>query len=215
MADLPGLIEGASNGVGLGDKFLRHAMRTKILAHVVDIGSFEGRDPLEDYYKIRREIESFNDNLKNKKEIIIANKMDLPEAQENLKKIKKALPNMPIFEVSALNNSGFEALLEGIATLLETLPETHLFEKKDYEDYIVYKFKEEKPYTIRRDEDIWILEGEEIENLFKMTRFTEDEAVARFARKLKGMGVEEELLNLGAHYGDEVQILDYVFEFRE
>ncbi len=215
MADLPGLIEGASSGVGLGDKFLRHAMRTKILAHVLDIGSFEGRDPLEDYYKIRKEIDAFNDNLKNKKEIIIANKMDLPEAQENLKKIKKDLPNIPIFEVSALNNTGFETLLEGIATLLETLPETNLYEKKDYEDYIVYKFKEEKPYTIRRDEDIWVLEGEEIENLFKMTRFTEDEAVARFARKLKGMGVEEELLNLGAHYGDEVQILDYVFEFRE
>ncbi len=215
MADLPGLIEGAHEGSGLGHKFLRHAMRTKILAHVIDMGSFEGRDPIEDYQKIRREIENYDDKLKKKKEIVIANKMDLENAKENLKSFKKIYPSLPIFEISALNNEGFEQLLIYLANLVETLPEEDIYEKEDYESYIVYKFQNERPYTIRRDNDVWILEGEEIERLFKMTRFTEEEAVLRFARKLKGMGVEEELERLGAKRGDDVQILDYIFEFKE
>ncbi len=215
MADLPGLIEGAHEGAGLGLQFLRHAMRTRILAHVIDMGAFEGRDPIEDYKKIRAEIESYDDKLKNKKEIIIANKMDLEGAQENLKKFKEALPELEVFEISALNNDGFELLLAKLADLLETLPEEDLYEEQDYESYIIYKFQNERPYTIKKDNDVWVLEGEEIEKLFKMTRFTEDEAVLRFARKLKGMGVEDELERLGAKRGDTVQILDYIFEFKE
>lgn len=215
MADLPGLIEGAHEGAGLGLQFLRHTMRTRILAHVIDMGAFEGRDPIEDYKKIRAEIESYDDKLKNKKEIIIANKMDLEGAQENLKKFKEALPELEVFEISALNNDGFKLLLAKLADLLETLPEEDLYEEQDYESYIIYKFQNERPYTIKKDNDVWVLEGEEIEKLFKMTRFTEDEAVLRFARKLKGMGVEDELEHLGAKRGDTVQILDYIFEFKE
>ncbi len=215
MADLPGLIEGAHEGLGLGLQFLRHAMRTKILAHVIDMGAFEGRNPIEDYEKIRIEIEAYSDKLKNKKEIIIANKMDLKNAEENLKKFKETYPNLPIFEISALNKEGFEPLLNSLADLLENLPEEELYEEQDYESYRIYKFENERPYTIKKDGDVWVLEGKEIEELFKMTRFTEDEAVLRFARKLKGMGVEEELERLGAQRGDEVQILDYIFEFKE
>lgn len=215
MADLPGLIEGANAGAGLGHKFLRHAMRTKILAHVIDMGSFEGRDPILDYKTIREEIEAFDDKLKAKKEIVIANKMDLEKAQENLKAFKKAYPNLPVYEISALNNEGFDSLLTDMADLLESIPEEDIYSEEDYESYIVYKFQNEKPYTIRNDNGVWVLEGAEIEKLFKMTRFTEDEAVLRFARKLKGMGIEEELERLGAKRGDEVQILDYVFEFKE
>ncbi len=215
MADLPGLIEGAHEGSGLGLKFLRHAMRTKILAHVIDMGSFEGRDPIEDYQKIRTEIESYSDKLKNKKEIVIANKMDLAPALENVEKFKKAYPNVAVFEISALNNEGFESLLIHLANLLETLPKEDIYEEQDYESYVIYKFQNERPYTIRKDNDVWVLEGEEIEKLFKMTRFTEEEAVLRFARKLKGMGVEEELKRIGAKRGDDVQILDYIFEFKE
>lgn len=215
MADLPGLIEGASTGSGLGIRFLKHAMRTKILAHVIDMGSFEGRNPIEDYQKIRKEIESFHDNLKKKKEIVIANKMDLSAAKENLNAFKREYPDLEIFEISALHNEGLEKCLIAIASLLEILEEDSLYKAEEYESTIVYKFQNERPYTIRKDEDVWILEGKEIENLFKMTRFTEDEAVLRFARKLKGMGVEEELEQLGAKRGDMVQILDYIFEFKE
>lgn len=215
MADLPGLIEGASEGAGLGHKFLRHAMRTKILAHVIDMGSFEGRNPIEDYKKIRTEIEAFSDKLKKKKEIVIANKMDLENAKENLKVFKQAYPNLDVFEMSALNHEGFEDCLLALANLLETVEEESLYNENEFESYIVYKFQNEKPYTIKNDNGVWVLEGKEIEELFKMTRFTEDEAVLRFARKLKGMGVEDELERLGAKRGDEVQILDYIFEFKE
>lgn len=215
MADLPGLIEGASTGAGLGHKFLRHAMRTKILAHVLDMGSFEGRNPIEDYEKIRKEIESYSDKLKNKKEIVIANKMDLEPAQENLQLFKKKYPNLPIFEISAVKETGFDDLLIFLADTLDALEEENLYNEEEYESYVVYKFQNERPYTIRNDEGIWVLEGKEIEDLFKMTRFTEEEAVLRFARKLKGMGVEDELERLGAKRGDEVQILDYIFEFKE
>lgn len=215
MADLPGLIEGASTGAGLGHKFLRHAMRTKVLAHVLDMGSFEGRNPIEDYEKIRKEIENYSDKLKNKKEIVIANKMDLEAAQENLQLFKKKYPNLPVFEISAVNQKGFDDLLIFLADTLDALEEENLYNEEEYESYVVYKFQNERPYTIRNDEGIWVLEGKEIEDLFKMTRFTEEEAVLRFARKLKGMGVEDELERLGAKRGDEVQILDYIFEFKE
>lgn len=215
MADLPGLIEGANTGVGLGLKFLRHAMRTKILAHVIDMGSFEGRNPIDDYKIIRKEIDNYNEKLKKKKEIIIANKMDLPGSEENLSLFQKEFPHLKIYEISALNNQGLDTLLVDLADMLEEIPENEIYAKEDYESYVVYKFQNEKPYTIRRDNDVWLLEGEEIEKLFKMTRFNEDEAVLRFARKLKGMGVEEELERMGAKRGDEVQILDYIFEFKE
>jgi len=215
MADLPGLIEGANTGAGLGHKFLRHAMRTRILAHVIDMGAFEGRNPIEDYKIIRSEIENFDDKLKNKQEIIIANKMDLENAKENLKLFKKEFPNLKIYEISALENTGFGSLLKDLADMLDNIPESDIYDEQDYESYIIYKFQNEKPYTIKNDNGVWVIEGDEIEKLFKMTRFTEDEAVMRFARKLKGMGVEEELERLGAKRGDEVQILDYIFEFKE
>lgn len=215
MADLPGLIEGASSGLGLGHKFLRHAMRTKILAHVIDMGSFEGRNPIDDYRNIRNEIEKFSDKLKNKKEVVIANKMDLENAKENLENFKKSFPDLQVFEISAINNEGLDNLLNNLADILSDLPEEDIYHENEYESYIIYKFQNEKPYTIKNDNGVWVLEGKEIEELFKMTRFTEDEAVIRFARKLKGMGVEDELERLGAQRGDEVQILDYIFEFKE
>lgn len=215
MADLPGLIEGASEGAGLGHKFLRHAMRTKILAHVIDMGSFEGRDPREDYQKIRMEIEAFNDKLKKKKEIVIANKMDLENARENVEKFKKEFPHLEVLEVSALNKEGLENCLFTLANILEKEEQSSIYNEEEYESYVVYKFQEEHPYTIKNDDGVWVIEGKEIENLFKMTRFTEEEAVLRFARKLKAMGVEDELEKMGAKRGDTVQILDYIFEFKE
>lgn len=215
VADLPGLIEGASEGVGLGQKFLKHAMRTRILAHIVDMGSYEGRDPIEDFSIIKEEIEKYDKKLANKKQIVIANKMDLPNALDNLEKFKNKYPDLEVFEISALNNEGIENLINSIADMIDDLPLEDMYKDEELESYIVYKFKNEKPYTITNDNGIWIIEGEEIEKLFKMTKFTEDESVLRFGRKLKGMGIEEELEKLGAQRGDEVQILDYMFIFKE
>ncbi len=212
IADLPGLIEGASVGVGLGHEFLRHAMRTKILAHVIDMGSSEGRDPIEDYKVIRKEIEEYNGSLKKKQEIVIANKMDLDSAQDNLKKFKKAYPNLEVIEISCMNNTGIDDLINILNEKLKKIPEVKLYNEADYK---LYKFEEKTPYTITRDGNIWIVKGKEIETLLKMTRFEEDEGALRFARKFKGMGIEDELERMGAKPGDEVQILDYMFTFKD
>ncbi len=212
MADLPGLIEGASEGVGLGTEFLRHAMRTKILAHVIDMGSMEGRNPIDDYKVIRKEIEKYNDLLKNKKEIIVANKMDLKNASDNLKAFKKEFPNATIIEISCMNNSGIDNLINILANTLDTLPEVKLYEESDFK---LYKFEDNKPYSIKKDGNVWVVSGKEIETLLKMTKFNEDEGVLRFARKFKGMGIEDELEKWGAKPGDEVQILDYMFTFKD
>ena len=212
IADLPGLIEGASVGVGLGHEFLRHAMRTKILAHVIDMGSSEGRDPIEDYKVIRREIEEYNGSLKKKQEIVIANKMDLDSAQDNLEKFKKAYPNLEVIEISCMNNTGIDDLINILNEKLKKIPEVKLYNEADYK---LYKFVDKAPYTITRDGDIWIVKGKEIETLLKMTRFEEDEGALRFARKFKGMGIEDELERMGAKPGDEVQILDYMFTFKD
>ncbi len=215
IADLPGLIKGASSGLGLGDEFLRHAMRTKILAHVIDMGAYEGRNPVEDYQTIRKEIENYSSKLASKKEIIIANKMDLENATDNLKEFKKAYPDKEIIEISATNHTNINKLINRLLELVKSTLDVNLYDKEEYESYIVYKFNQEQPYTITNDNGIWILKGKEIEKLFKMTKFNEDEAVERFARKLRGMGVEQALEEAGAKRGDSVQILDYLFEFKE
>lgn len=215
MADLPGLIEGASEGVGLGHKFLRHAMRTKILAHVLDMGADEGRDPLVDYQVIRSEIEAYNEKLALKKEIVIANKMDLPEAEKNLTRFKEAYPDLTVVLVSSVTKEGFNELITLLADTLDMIKDDPLYTEEELTGHVIYKYENKRPFTITREDDIWILEGAELEKLFKMTRFDESEAVIRFARKLTGMGVEEELERLGAKPGDEVQICDYIFEFKE
>lgn len=216
MADLPGLIEGASEGAGLGEKFLKHAMRTKVIGHVLDMGSFEGRDPLEDYKIIRKELESYDTKLARKPELVIANKMDLPEALDNLHRFKREYPDIPVIEVSAMELTGIDEMVIKLADMLDEVEAEPIYDETNYESHIIYKFNNEKPYTITRDDKgVWIIQGAEIEKLFKMTKFYEDEGARRFARKLRGMGVEEELERLGAERGDDVQILDFMFTFKE
>ena len=214
MADLPGLIEGASAGVGLGDKFLRHAMRTKVIAHVIDMGSFEGRNPISDYEKIYDELKNYDERLINKPSIIIANKMDIECAKENLEEFRKKYPDKEIYEVSAIMKEGLETLVMRLADIVENTETVELYKDEEYASHVLYKFNDEKPYTIIREGDLWIIKGKEIEKLFSMTRFTEDESVARFARKLKGMGIEDDLEKMGAKRGDEVKIDNYIFEFK-
>ena len=212
MADLPGLIEGASEGIGLGHKFLRHAERTKVIAFVIDMASVEGRNPIDDYKILENELKKYDESLIKRPSVIIANKMDLPQAKENLEKFKKANPSLKVFPISALYNEGIKDL---IVELNKLVKENEELITNQTSGEIVYKYVEEKPFNIYKDNNIWVLEGKEIERLFKMTRFNEDESVLRFARKLKGMGVDEELEHLGAKRGDEVKILDYIFNFKE
>ena len=213
VADLPGLIEGASKGIGLGDKFLKHADRCKVLVHMVNMTSLEGNDPINDYKVIRNELKNYSEKLANKKEIVVASKMDMPDASENLKKFKNAYPDLEVFEICSLTLLGVDKLLNQIdKTLKET--ENTLYNDNEFEEEVYIKFKKEKPYTITKDGDVWVLKGKEIERLFKMTKFEEDEAVLRFARILKAMGVEDELEKLGAKSGDDVAINDYLFTYK-
>ena len=212
MADLPGLIEGASNGVGLGTEFLKHAMRTRIIAHVVDMGASEERNPIEDYKIIRNEVIKYSEILKNKKEVVIASKMDLENGKENLEKFKKAYPDLEVIPVSSYDLSGIDEMMERLMEILDETPKEDLYPKEQFK---VYKYEDNKPYNIKRDGNIWIVSGKEIETLLLMTKFNEDEGVLRFARKFKGMGIEDELEKLGAKPGDEVQILDYMFTFKD
>ena len=212
MADLPGLIEGASNGVGLGTEFLKHAMRTRIIAHVVDMGASEERNPIDDYKTIRNEVIKYSEILKNKKEVVIASKMDLENGKENLEKFKKAYPDLEVIPVSSYDLSGIDEMMERLMEILDETPKEDLYPKEQFK---VYKYEDNKPYNIKRDGNIWIVSGKEIETLLLMTKFNEDEGVLRFARKFKGMGIEDELEKLGAKPGDEVQILDYMFTFKD
>ena len=210
VADLPGLIEGASNGVGLGDKFLRHIERTRIIVHIVDMSGIEG-DPYENYLTIRNELNSYSEKLTKKEEIIVANKMDMPSSEDNLKEFKKKV-NKDVYEISAINNKGIDDLLIVIANKLDEINTEDLYSDDEIESHILYKFKEEKPFTISKDNDIYVIHSEKIEKLFKMTKFT-DEGVRRFSNKLRRMGVDEELRKMGIQEGDLVRIDNYEFEY--
>lgn len=212
-ADLPGLIKGASLGEGLGDKFLKHVERTRVIAHILDMSGSEGRDPLEDFEIINKELKDFNEKLMNKPQVIIANKMDLEGSKENLKRFKEKY-DYPVYETSAITSTGLDEALVAIADELDKIEEEPLFEEEAFESHVLYKFKKEQPFTITRDNDIYVVKGKEVEKLFKMTKFT-DEGAVRFARKLRNMGIDEKLLEMGAKYGDRVQIMDLIFEFKE
>ena len=215
MADLPGLIEGASQGEGLGDKFLRHIERTRVIAHVIDMSGSEMRDPYEDYVMINKELEAFHEKLIKKPMIVIANKMDIEGAHENLEEFKKKV-DCKIFEVSAATNKGLQVVIDYLADLLDTLPKNPLYDDSQIESHVLYQFKKEEPFTITKEEDgLWAISGKEVERIFKMTKFSSDEAVYRFAKKLRRMGIDDKLIEMGAKEGDQVRILDFYFDFKD
>ena len=215
MADLPGLIEGASEGEGLGDKFLRHIERTRVIAHVIDMSGFEGRNPYDDYVLINKELEAFNKKLMEKPMIVIANKMDVEGAKENLEEFKKKV-DCEIFEVSAVSKTGLDAVVNRLADILDTIPNNPLYDDSQIESHVLYKFKKEEPFIITRDDDgTWVVSGKEVERIFNMTKFSSDEAVTRFAKKLRKMGIDDKLVEMGAETGDCVRILDFYFDFRD
>lgn len=214
VADLPGLIEGASLGEGLGDKFLRHIERTRVIAHVIDMSGSEMRDPYEDYLLINKELKDFNDKLLAKPQIIIANKMDLPGAKENLIAFKKKVTT-EIYEVSAATNQGLDKVINRLADLLDSIPTNPLYDESQIESHVLYKFKKEEPFTITKEDDVWVIEGKEVERIFKMTKFSSEEAVYRFSKKLRRMGIDDKLQELGAEEGDQVRILDFYFDYKD
>ncbi|MBQ8891473.1 MAG: GTPase ObgE [Bacilli bacterium] len=214
MADLPGLIEGASEGLGLGDKFLRHIERTKVIAHVIDMGGVEGRDPYEDFVLINKELESFSDKLIKKPMIVIANKMDMPNSQENLEKFKEKV-DLEIFPISAITKTGLDPVLIKLADLIETTPDTPLYAESEYISHVLYKYEEEKPFTVEKVDNKYIIKGKVVERMFQMANFQSEEGIERFLHQIKKLGVDAELEKMGIKDGDRVIISDFEFVYQK
>ncbi|SFP94168.1 GTPase ObgE [Salibacterium halotolerans] len=217
MADLPGLIEGAHEGTGLGQQFLRHIERTRVIIHVVDMSGFEGRDPFEDYETINEELRQYNMRLLERPQIIAANKMDMPGADENLAAFREKVPDdVSVYPVSSLTKGGLTNMLRETAEFLEQTPEFPLYEEQE-ESKVVYRYqKPESPFTITRaDDGAFEISGAEIEKIFKMTDMSKDDSINRFSRKMRQMGIDEALRKRGAEDGDTVRLLDFEFEFIE
>lgn len=213
VADLPGLIEGASLGHGLGDKFLKHIERTRIIAHIIDMSGYTN-NPYQDYITINKELENFDESLIKKPQIIIANKMDMPDSKENLKQFKQKV-DKDIYEMSAINGEGVDKIILKLADMLDQIPKENLYQDDKFESHVIYKFKEEKPYKITKENDTWVISGKEIEKLMIMSRLDTEEAILRFSNKLRKMGIDDELRELGAKDGDPIKIMEYEFEFKE
>ena len=214
IADLPGLIEGASEGLGLGDKFLRHIERCKVIVHIVDMGSTEGRDPYDDFVLINKELENFSNKLIKKPMIVLANKMDMPDAEDNLKAFKKKV-DCEVYPISAITGKDLDKVLIKIADLIDQDNNEEIYEEDEMLSHVLYKFEKEKPYTIEKEDDYFVIRGDEVERLFRMTKFESDESVLRFARQIRKMGIDDDLEKLGAKEGDIVKILDFSFEYRK
>lgn len=225
MADLPGLIEGASQGVGLGYQFLRHIERTKVIVHVVDMSATDGRDPYEDYKIINQELGEYNMRLLERPQIVVANKMDIPAAQENLEEFKSKLAadgeEVDIVEISAFTRTNVDNLLYKISDILDSTDPNMLYEldteEESMENRVLYKHKpKDETFKITRDDTgAYVVSGPGIERAFLMTDFNRDASVRRFAQQMRSMGVDDALRERGCKNGDTVKILKGEFEFVE
>lgn len=222
IADMPGLIDGASKGVGLGMQFLRHIERTRVLLHLIDMSSQDEDQAIERWKSINHELASYDPELLKRPQIIVATKMDMPNAAENLQHFKKQLSHevdkMPdIYPISAITHQGVADLMKAAASALDHAPTFDSASHDKNSDFKAYKadqVKKEPAFTISRDPDgTWVLSGEKITRLFEMTNLQHEESQLRFARQLRGLGVDEALRAKGIQDGDSVRIEDFVFEF--
>ena len=222
MADLPGLIEGAHEGVGLGHEFLRNVERTRLIIHVVDMAGSEGRDPFDDWQKINDELRQYNADLEHRPQIVAANKMDMPESAENLEKFRKQVSevrgDLEIMPISSLTRQGVQELVYRAADLLDQIPEAPAIEEvTELEERKIYKLdkREDEGFTIRRENETFIVESVKIERMMKRMQLNSHDAILKLARTLRHMGVDEELRKRGAKDGTPVRIGDFEFEFVE
>ena len=213
MADLPGLIEGASQGKGLGHQFLRHIERCRVIVHIIDMSGSEGRDPYEDYVTINKELGEYEYRLLERPQIIVANKMDGDEAEENLKKFKEKLGDQKVFPIIAPIHEGIDAVLYAVADALETAPD--FFNQEEEQESVLYTYKEEEnPFTIHnKGNGVWEVTGKKVERLVQMASFTTDDGFQRFALQIRNMGIDDALREAGCEDGDTVRLYDFEFEF--
>ena len=212
LADIPGLVEGASEGVGLGHAFLRHVERTRMLLHVVDISGSEGRDPLEDFDAIMKELEAYGD-LKNRPMIAVANKMDLSGAEENLVRLKEKLAGtgVPVYAVSAATRRNFDELMYATAAMLRTCPPAEPFEEEAL--YDIGDLAAGEPFVIDVQDGVYFVSGREMDRLIDSVNFDNEESLNWFHRSLRRLGVIDALRERGAKEGDSVVIGEMEFDF--
>jgi len=213
IADIPGLIEGAHAGTGLGHEFLRHIERTKLLIHMVDISESEGRDPVADFDKINKELELFKPELMEKPQIIAANKIDVVSDTERIDKFAEEMKSRgyEVFLISAVTGTGLQELIYRTAELVRELPDTELIEQVDeIKEYVV---REDEGFKVNRVEDYYVVEGETVEKLIGSVNINDYESLGYFQRRLRALGVIKALENAGVQEGDTVCIGNFEFNY--
>ena len=214
IADIPGIIEGASEGTGLGLQFLRHIERTRLLLHVIDVSGSEGRTPVDDFYKINAELKKYSEKLSKRKQIVVANKIDAMQDESlytDLAKVAKE-HNMEIFKISAATGEGVSELIKHVAEVLKTLPKENLI---DIEDRKVYTLEDKDAYTITKEDGMFVIRGEAVEKVMRRVNIADNESLYYFQKSLDNLGVNERLKAMGIQEGDIVKIDDYELEWEE
>lgn len=214
VADIPGIIEGASEGTGLGIQFLRHIERTRLLLHVIDVSGSEGRNPVDDFYKINTELKKYSEKLSKRKQIIVANKVDIMQDEtlyNELEKIAKE-NNLEIFKISAATGQGVSELIKHISEVLKTLPKEDLIEIVDKK---VYTLEDKDAFTIKKDKDMFIVEGEAVEKIMRRVNIEDNESLYYLQKSLDQLGLNEQLKQAGIKAGDIVKIADYELEWED
>ena len=213
IADIPGIIEGASEGVGLGIQFLRHVERTRLLLHVIDVSGSEGRDPVEDYHTINEELKKYSEKLATRKQILVANKIDVMQDDERLKELEELAKKekLELFKISGVTGEGVSELLNRVSEVLKTLPKEEIVEEEDKVIYTLDDDKEE--FTVRKDGDTFVVEGKAVNRLMGRINIDDNESMYYFQKKLKELGIEDELKRQGICEGDYVKMLNWTFEW--
>ena len=215
IADIPGIIEGASTGIGLGIQFLRHIERTRLLLHFIDVSGIEGRNPVDDYYKVNEELKKYSEKLSKRTQIIVANKIDSmqdPKLYDDLEKVAKE-HNQKIFKISGATGEGVEELMNYVSKTLKMLPKENLIEIKEKEK--VYTLKDENSYTITREKGAFVVKGEKVDKIMRSVNIGDYESLFYLHRKLDEIGLNQALKKQGIKDGDIVKIGDYEMEWED
>ena len=213
IADIPGLIEGASESVGLGIQFLRHIERTRLILHLIDVSGFQGRDPVKDFYDINNELKNYSEKLTKKKQIIVATKLDVAQDESLYNELEKVAKkeNLEIFKISSITKQGVKELLTRVEELLKEIPKENLIETNQRK---VYKLEEDKnEFQIVKEEDMYVVIGPAVEKLMSRVNLEDTESMYYFQRKLDELGVNEALKKAGVKDGDTVKVVDWELEW--
>lgn len=214
IADIPGIIEGASEGVGLGVQFLRHIERTRLLLHVIDVSGTEGRNPVQDFETINKELKGYSEKLSTRKQIIVANKLDAMQDENLLKELEEFAKNknIELFKISAVTGDGIDDLMNRVTEVLKELPKEELVE---IEEKMVYTLEDKEEFNITRDGNEYLVEGPAIERLMGRINIGDNESMHYFQKVIRKLGIEDELKKKGVRQGDTVKFLEWEFEWEQ